>query len=81
MKSFAELTEREILAVAIFAEEEDSRIYMSFAEDLAQRFPDSAKIFEEMAGEEKAPWHFKLLVAAAVVYLTWRLLQLVGLLG
>ena len=32
MKAFAELTEREILAVAISAEEEDSRICMSFAE-------------------------------------------------
>lgn len=51
MKSFAELTEREILAVAIFAEEEDSRIYMSFAEDLAERYPDSAKLFEKIAEE------------------------------
>jgi len=41
----------------------------------------TGKDLKEMAGEEKAPWHFKLLVAAAVVYLTWRLLQLVGLLG
>ena len=30
MKNFADLTEREVLAVAISAEEEDSRIYMSF---------------------------------------------------
>ena len=29
MKSFADLTEREVLAVAISGEEEDSRIYMS----------------------------------------------------
>ncbi|MEH2512044.1 rubrerythrin [Nitrobacteraceae bacterium AZCC 1564] len=54
MKSFADLTEREVLAVAIAAEEEDSRIYMSFAEDLSARFPDSAKIFEKMAEEEKS---------------------------
>ena len=26
----------------------------------------------------KAPWHFKLLVAAVVLYLLWRLVQLVG---
>jgi erythrin-vacuolar iron transport family protein len=51
MKNFADLTEREVLAVAISAEEEDSRIYMSFAEDLAERYPESAKIFEEMAEE------------------------------
>ena len=27
--------------------------------------------------EPKAPWHFKLLVAAVCVYLAWRLVQLV----
>ena len=26
--------------------------------------------------DEKAPWHFKLMVAALVVYLSWRLIQL-----
>ncbi|HVX74553.1 MAG TPA: ferritin family protein [Bradyrhizobium sp.] len=57
MKRFADLTEREVLAVAIASEEEDSRIYMSFAEDLAERYPDSAKIFEEMAGEEREHRH------------------------
>ena len=40
MKNFADLTEREVLAVAISAEEEDSRIYMTFAEDLAERYPE-----------------------------------------
>ena len=57
MKNFADLTEREVLAVAIASEEEDSRIYMSFAEDLAARYPDSAKIFEEMAEEERGHRH------------------------
>ena len=57
MKKFADLTEREVLAVAISAEEEDSRIYMSFAEDLAERYPDSAKLFEEMAEEERGHRH------------------------
>jgi len=60
MKAFAQLTEREILAVAISAEEEDSRIYMSFAEDLAGRYPDSARVFEEMAEEEKTHRHMLL---------------------
>jgi erythrin-vacuolar iron transport family protein len=60
MKAFSELTEREVLAVAISAEEEDSRIYMSFAEDLAGRYPESAKIFEEMAEEEKGHRHLLL---------------------
>src|ERR1700733_13096749 len=53
MRNFADLTEREVLAVAISGEEEDSRIYMSVAEDLAERYPESAKIFEEMAEEER----------------------------
>lgn len=60
MKNFSDLTEREILAVAIASEEEDSRIYMSFAEDLAERFPESAKIFEEMAEQEKGHRHMLL---------------------
>jgi rubrerythrin len=57
MKSFADLTEREVLAVAIASEEEDSRIYMTFAEDLAERYPHSAKVFEEMAEEERGHRH------------------------
>src|SRR3982750_3471157 len=57
MKNFADLSEREVLAIAIAAEEEDSRIYMSFAEDLAERYPDSAKLFEEMAEEERGHRH------------------------
>src|SRR5215467_6086626 len=57
MKNFADLTEREVLAVAISSEEEDSRIYMTFAEDLAERYPDSAKLFEQMAEEERGHRH------------------------
>ena len=60
MKNFADLTEREVLAVAISSEEEDSRIYMSFAEDLKERYPDSAKIFEQMAEEERGHRHMLL---------------------
>ena len=52
MKRFAELTEAEILALAITNEEEDSRIYRGFAEGLRQQYPASAKVFEEMAEEE-----------------------------
>ncbi|MEK9283684.1 MULTISPECIES: iron exporter MbfA [unclassified Bradyrhizobium] len=57
MKNFADLTEREVLAVAISSEEEDSRIYMTFAEDLKERYPDTAKIFEQMAEEERDHRH------------------------
>ena len=52
MKRFADLTEQEILALAITNEEEDSRIYRGFAEGLKQSYPTSAKLFEEMAEEE-----------------------------
>jgi erythrin-vacuolar iron transport family protein len=52
VKRFAELTEQEVLALAITNEEEDSRIYRGFAEGLRQQFPASAKVFDEMAEEE-----------------------------
>jgi rubrerythrin len=52
MKRFAELSEQEVLALAISNEEEDSRIYRDFAEGLRAGFPDTAKMFEEMAAEE-----------------------------
>jgi erythrin-vacuolar iron transport family protein len=51
-KKFSDLSEREILAVAIASEEEDARIYLTFAEDLDERYPASAKVFREMAEEE-----------------------------
>jgi len=52
MKRFADLTEQEILALAITNEEEDSRIYRGFAMGLREPFPSSAKVFDEMAEEE-----------------------------
>jgi rubrerythrin len=52
VKSFAELTQKEILALAIALEEEDSRIYLEYAEGLRENYPASAKVFEEMAAEE-----------------------------
>ena len=52
MKRFADLSEQEILALAISNEEEDSRIYRGFAEGLRQPYPSSAKIFDQMADEE-----------------------------
>ncbi len=52
MKKFSELSEQEVLALAITNEEEDSRIYRGFAEGLRAQFPSSAKVFDEMAEEE-----------------------------
>jgi erythrin-vacuolar iron transport family protein len=53
MRSIADLSEREVLALAIANEEEDSRIYGSFAETCRVEYPASAKIFDEMANEER----------------------------
>jgi rubrerythrin len=52
LKRFADLSEQEILALAITNEEEDSRIYRGFAEGLREQYPASAKVFDEMAEEE-----------------------------
>ncbi|MGD1023790.1 MAG: iron exporter MbfA [Candidatus Sulfotelmatobacter sp.] len=52
MKKFQELTEREVLALAITLEEEDERVYSDFAEGLRQDYPASAAMFEGMREEE-----------------------------
>lgn len=51
-KKFRELSEREILALAIFLEEQDSHIYADFADGLRETYPDTAKLFDEMGEEE-----------------------------
>lgn len=52
MRNFSELTEREVLALAIANEEEDGRIYSDIAEGLRDDYPASANVFMEMAAEE-----------------------------
>jgi rubrerythrin len=52
LKRFADLSEQEVIALAITNEEEDSRIYRGFAEGLREQYPASAKVFDEMAEEE-----------------------------
>jgi rubrerythrin len=52
VKRFADLTEQEVLALSISNEEEDSRIYRSFAEGLRKDYAASARMFDEMADEE-----------------------------
>jgi erythrin-vacuolar iron transport family protein len=51
-RSFVDLSEREILALAISSEEEDGRIYADFAEGLRDDYPASAHVFTDMAAEE-----------------------------
>ncbi len=52
MRSFAELSEREILALAIALEEEHGRIYADYADGLKEGYSASAQVFTEMAAEE-----------------------------
>ena len=52
-KRFADLTEAEILGLAISAEEDDSRIYATYAERLRADFPGTAAVFDEMVEEEE----------------------------
>ena len=51
-KRFGELSEVEILALAIALEEEDGRIYADFADGLRERYPDTAALFDAMREEE-----------------------------
>ena len=52
MISLDQLSESEVLALAVSNEEEDGRIYADFAEGLRQDYPDTAMIFSDMAEEE-----------------------------
>ena len=51
-RAFDSLTEQEILALAISSEEEDARIYQTYADGLREEYPASAGVFDEMAAEE-----------------------------
>ncbi|MEM8956769.1 MAG: iron exporter MbfA [Pseudomonadota bacterium] len=51
-KRFSDLSEKEVLALAISSEEDDSRIYSSYASRLAEDYPATAKIFADMVIEE-----------------------------
>ena len=52
MKRFADLSEQEVLALAISNEDEDNRIYRSFADGLRTSYPDTAQMYDKMAEEE-----------------------------
>jgi rubrerythrin len=51
-KRFRDLSEREILALAISLEEEDGRVYGDFVDGLRESYPDTARLFDEMREEE-----------------------------
>lgn len=60
-RRFSDLTEQEILALAISSEEDDARIYRLYAQRLRPDFPESAAMFDEMAAEEDD--HHRALIA------------------
>ncbi|HWF86516.1 MAG TPA: ferritin family protein [Vicinamibacterales bacterium] len=51
-RRFRELSEGDILALAISLEEEDGRIYADFADGLRETYRDTAKLFDDMREEE-----------------------------
>ena len=52
MRRFDDLSEAEVLALAISNEEEDGRILADFAHSLRNDYPDTAHVFDDMAAEE-----------------------------
>ncbi|MBZ0141141.1 MAG: rubrerythrin family protein [Pseudorhodoplanes sp.] len=56
-RRFRDLSEAEILALAISSEEDDARIYASYAEQLRAQYPASAAVFDAMAAEENQHRH------------------------
>lgn len=57
MRNFNDMSEREILALAISLEEEDERVYADFAEGLRENFAASASLFDSMQMEESVHRH------------------------
>jgi erythrin-vacuolar iron transport family protein len=57
MKNFSELTEQELMALAITLEEEDNRTYSDLAEAMRETYPGTARMFTSMAAEEDAHRH------------------------
>ncbi len=51
-RRFNDLSEQEVVALAISSEEDDARIYRTYAEKLRETYPASAAIFDGMAAEE-----------------------------
>ena len=56
-RRFSDLSEQEIIALAISSEEDDAQIYRMYAETLRDEFPASAKVFDGMAIEEDTHRH------------------------
>lgn len=59
-RQFTDLSEAEVLALAISSEEDDARIYATYAEQLRHDYPATAAVFDDMAAEEDV--HRRLLI-------------------
>jgi rubrerythrin len=57
MKNFSDLTEAELLALAVMLEEEDNRTYLDLSEAMRDTYPGTAKMFAAMAEEENDHRH------------------------
>ncbi|HLY57661.1 MAG TPA: ferritin family protein [Stellaceae bacterium] len=57
MKNFDELTEQEILALAISLEEDDERTYNDFVHSLKDTYPATADLYRKVAAEENRHRH------------------------
>ena len=57
MKNFSNLTEQELLALAIALEEEDSRTYSDLADAMRESYPGTSRMFAAMAAEEDGHRH------------------------
>jgi hypothetical protein len=59
-RRFSDLTEQDVLALAISSEEDDARIYRTYGQMLRADYPASAQVFDAMAVEEDG--HRQLLI-------------------
>ncbi|SHI72471.1 Rubrerythrin [Palleronia salina] len=63
-RHFKDLSDQEVVALAISSEEDDARIYRTYAARLRDEFPATAKVFDGMAEEEDG--HRRQLIALHV---------------
>jgi hypothetical protein len=68
-----------VLPERMFAPQEDGGDGSADEASAAAPNADPSKVsLRQMAGEQRTPWHFKLLIVLVVAYLTWRIIQMIG---
>ena len=70
-KRFDDLSEQEVLALAISSEEDDASIYRGYGERLRAEYPASAAIFDGMAARSDAEFtrDLQMLIGLATIFL------------